>query len=224
MSLFDGVDLSDEQKEKLQANIDSHNAENFVSKSEFEAVESKKNELLGEKKAEQQKRREAEEAAEAARLAKAEKDGDVEAINRSWKEKFDKVNGELEGLKASDKKSKINAIADQFINSKVVDDPLIRDAMRQKLTSRLDLRDGKPVVLNKDGELTVSSTDELFSEFESDEQNKPHLVANRASGGGAGGSGNGNGAGGAKKSLTEIPVGDKEGRIAAIAARRQSQS
>jgi len=81
----------------------------------------------------------------------------------------------------------ISAYIDKFVIENVVPDNLVRDAIRAKISSRLDVRDSH-IVETKDSELTGRTGDQLLAEIKADEGYSNHMVANRAKGGGAIGS------------------------------------
>ena len=204
--------LSPELKAKIEADI----AAKFVAKSEFDAVNAKKEELLGEtKKAKEAARLAAEQAAEEARQ-KAIKDKDIEGLNASYAEKEAALNARLAQIEGQVKTEKIGALAQKFVSEKFVRDPVISEAIAEKFAKRLDIRDGKIVVLGADGALTGLSVDDLQTEFLNNGAYKAHIISTNASGGGASG-GSRNGTGGANvKPLTQAKT--KEERRAAIAA------
>jgi len=199
MSIFDGVELTDEQKQQLEAKI----GENYVSKTEFESVKTNRDETLTEKKREQEERRKQEDVAEAARIeaerAKAEKSGDLESLKSSYQEKIDVMQKQIESFNTEKIDSRLNKIATDFVNSNFVDDPVIRDAMTNKFKQRLGDDNGNTVVRDPNGNLTALSVEDLQTEFLANSAHKPHLVASNASGGGAsGGQSSGGGAANSK--------------------------
>jgi len=225
MSIFDGVELSDEQKEQIQKNHDAEVSNGFVKKADFEAVNKKREELLGETKAAKEAKRLADEEASEAKHQKAQKDGDIESLNNSWQERFDGLQLKLDEKNIKEQQAAVSSVARKFVDSNVVDDSLVRTAMTEAISKRLDVREGKTVVLDAEGNLTSLSEDDLFSEFKSSSMYKPHLVASKASGSGAdSGSNNSGSAGIGEKSLSSVSINDKEGRINAIKQRRQQNS
>ncbi len=86
----------------------------------------------------------------------------------------------------------VGVFADKFISDNVVNDSLVRDAIKAKITNRLGVRDGNVVELNG-SELTGKTGDQVLSEIRADKGYSNHLVANSAKGGGANGSTNGDG-------------------------------
>ncbi len=84
----------------------------------------------------------------------------------------------------------VDSFVDKFINSNVVNDSLVRDAIKSKISTRLGVRDGNIVELNG-SELTGKTGDQVLSEIKSNKDYSNHLITNNAKGGGAtGGSGN----------------------------------
>jgi hypothetical protein len=219
MDIFNGVELSDEQKAAIQENLNSAIESEFVSRTEFDAVFGKKEELLAEAKRAKDAKRAAEEEAEQKRLEAAAKNGDIESLTKSYEEKLAGLQSQLNERIEGDRKREIGNIASGFVNENVVDDPLIRKAMTEELSKRLDLREGKPVVLDTEGNLTALSTDDLFSEFQNASVYKPHLVASKASGGSATGSTSTSNVSGnlANKNLADCKT--QEERLAVLKAR-----
>lgn len=222
MDIFNGVDLSDEQKEALQANLNS-SLEGYVPKTEFESVLKNKNDLLAEKKEEQRKAQEAQAEAEKARLEKAAASGDVESIKKSYEERIAALTGEIDIYNTEKKTNTLSSIARKFVEDNVVDEPFIRKSVTAEIVKRLDVRDGKTVVLSADGGLSSHSVDDLFSEFKTSAEFKPHIVASKASGSGASGGkqAGSNGVDLSEKSLAQCET--KEDRVAVIAARRAAR-
>ncbi len=183
---FDGVELSDEVKQSLIKQVEEKMA-GTVSQEEFGKVLANRDELLGEKKNAQQKAQEKAEEAEQARLEAAKKGGDIESLDASWQEKYNSLQSELNDMRAGVKKAKVNELSLGFVNECVVDDAVSREAVQAAITKRLDLRDGKPVVLDPDGNLTALSVNDLFNEFKTADKYKSHILATKADGGGAAG-------------------------------------
>lgn len=204
MSIFDDVDgLSPEIKTVLESKL----GEAYVPKSEFEAVKNKKDELLTETKKAKEAAKAAQELADKERQEKLASSGDIEALKKFYQDQLDATKGELEGIKTQTKAQQLSALATDFVSSKFIDDAVIRKAVTSEFKSRLDLREGKPVVLDAEGNLTGLSLQDLQNEFLSAQIYKPHIVATKASGGGANG-GNGN-SGGAAKTMTKAVFDSK---------------
>lgn len=86
----------------------------------------------------------------------------------------------------------ISVFVDKFVDENVVQDSLVRDAIRTKISTRLGIRDNNIVEMN-DSELTGRTGDQLLAEIKSDKGYSNHLIANKAKGGGStGGAGTNN--------------------------------
>jgi len=202
---------------ELKAQIEETLKAQFVAKTEFDAVLAKKEELLGEKKSEQKKAQEAAAAAELAKLEAAKKSGDVESLTASYEAKLKEATEQLNTIQNGLKAEKIGSMAKQFVGEKFVNDPVIAEAISEKFSRRIDMREGKTVVLDADGNLTALSIDDLKEEFLKNGQYKAHIISTNASGGGATGGKTTTTGGGAAKDLTQAKT--KAERIAVISAR-----
>lgn len=96
-----------------------------------------------------------------------------------------------EKSRLEDKQSQVvNSFVDKFVNEHVVNDSLVRDAIKSKISSRLGVRGDNIVELNG-SELTGKTGAQVLDEIRTDKGYSTHLIANNASGGGAlGGAGN----------------------------------
>ncbi|AIS12640.1 hypothetical protein JM49_13435 [Pseudomonas chlororaphis subsp. aurantiaca] len=178
--------------------------------------------LLDEKKAEKRKREEAEEAARVEREEAARKSGNVEELERSWSEKYNRREAELNGMLEQERGTLSGQIRDLTVGRTATDIasalaiPGSAKALLPHIERRLSVeqRDGKPVVvvLDQQGKLSAATLEELKAEFANDVAFAPLIAGSKASGGGAGGAGGG---GGAPKGKIG---GTKEERQAAIAS------
>ena len=186
-------------------------------------LKSKVQELLDEKKAADKARKDAEEQARLDREEAARKSGNVEELERSWTEKFNRREAELNGMLESERGTLSTQIRDLTVGRTATDIasslaiPGSAEALLPHIERRLSVeqRDGKPVVvvLDKEGKLSASTLDELKAEFANNAAFAPLIAGSKASGGGAGGAGNGGGA--AKGNIG----GTKTERTAAIASK-----
>jgi len=181
---FEGVELPDEVKEALNKQHEDA-LKGMVSADEFNKVLSNRDDLKTEKMKALQQRKEAEEAAEAARLEAAQKNGDTESLNASWQKKFDSLSSEFNGLVEKNKKAAIDMAANEFVSEHVVNDAFSREAMSDAFAKRLDIRDGAQVVLDAAGNLTALDVNDLKKEFLASTKYHAHLVGTNASGGSA---------------------------------------
>ncbi|PIB57246.1 hypothetical protein [Pseudomonas sp. 2995-1] len=186
-------------------------------------LKAKVDELLGEKKAAEKARKDAEEQARLEREEAARKSGNVEELEKSWSEKFNRREAELNGLLEQERGTLSTQIRDLTVGRTATDIasalaiPGSAKALLPHIERRLSVeqRDGKPVVvvLDQQGKLSAATLDELKAEFANDTAFAPLIAGSKASGGGAAGAGGGGGA--AKGKIG----GTKEERQAAIASR-----
>lgn len=186
-------------------------------------LKAKVDELLGEKKLAEKKAREAEELARTEREEAARKSGNVEELEKSWSEKYNRREAELNGTLEQERTTLSTQIRDLTVGRTATDIasalaiPGSAKALLPHIERRLSVeqRDGKPVVvvLDAQGKLSAATLDELKAEFANDTAFAPLIAGSKASGGGAGGAGGGGGA--AKGKIG----GTKEERQAAIASR-----
>jgi len=176
-------ELLDKQKSELTAQFEE----------DTKGLKQSQQALLSEKKAEQEKRELAAAEAEKVRLEKAAKDKDVETLTQSYEEKMEALRKENDNLLNGIKQGKITELASGFVNTNVVDDAFSRQAMQDVYSKRLDIREGKPVVLDVEGNLTALSIEDLNREIMSSSLYSNHIKSGNATGGGAAGGRSGGG-------------------------------
>ncbi len=197
--------------------------EGLPQQEDVSGLKAKVDELLGEKKAAEKARKDAEEQARLEREEAARKSGNVEELEKSWSEKFNRREAELNGLLEQERGTLSTQIRDLTVGRTATDIasalaiPGSAKALLPHIERRLSVeqRDGKPVVvvLDQQGKLSAATLDELKAEFANDTAFAPLIAGSKASGGGAAGAGGGGGA--AKGKIG----GTKEERTAAIASR-----
>ena len=197
--------------------------EGLPQQEDVSGLKAKVDELLGEKKLAEKKAREAEEAARLEREEAARKSGNVEELERSWSEKYNRREAELNGMLEQERGTLSGQIRDLTVGRTATDIASAlavqgsAKALLPHIERRLSVeqRDGKPVVvvLDAQGKLSAATLDELKAELANDTAFAPLIAGSKASGGGAGGAGGG---GGAPKGKIG---GTKEERTAAIASR-----
>lgn len=197
--------------------------EGLPQQEDVSGLKAKVDELLGEKKAAEKARKDAEEQARLEREEAARKSGNVEELEKSWSEKFNRCEAELNGMLEQERGALSGQIRDLTVGRTATDIasalaiPGSAKALLPHIERRLSVeqRDGKPVVvvLDQQGKLSAATLDELKAEFANDTAFAPLIAGSKASGGGAAGAGGGGGA--AKGKIG----GTKEERQAAIASR-----
>ncbi|MBJ2270746.1 hypothetical protein JFT60_25545 [Pseudomonas sp. MF6772] len=197
--------------------------EGLPQQEDVSGLKAKVDELLGEKKAAEKARKDAEEQARLEREEAARKSGNVEELEKSWSEKYNRREAELNGMLEQERGTLSGQIRDLTVGRTATDIasalaiPGSAKALLPHIERRLSVeqRDGKPVVvvLDQQGKLSAATLDELKAEFANDTAFAPLIAGSKASGGGAAGAGGGGGA--AKGKIG----GTKEERTAAIASR-----
>ena len=172
--------------------------------------------LLAEKKAEQEKQQQLSDEAETARLAKAAQDKDVSTLSESYEAKLQAERDTLAALQAENEKltsgikqGEISKLANSFVSSNIVDDAFSRQAMQDVYSKRLDIREGKTVVLDVEGNLTALSVEDLNKEIMTASIYANHIRSNKSTGGGATGNRTTGGAGGTGKKYSELTPDQK---------------
>ncbi|MAO24250.1 MAG: hypothetical protein Unbinned3818contig1000_42 [Prokaryotic dsDNA virus sp.] len=193
--------ILDKQKEDLAAQFAN----------ETKGLKESQQALLAEKKAEQEERQRLANEAERFALEKATKDKDVETLSRSYEEKLAAMQKQNESLQNGIKQGEISKLASDFVNTNVVDDAFSRQAMQDVYSKRLDIRDGKPVILDAGGNLTAMSIEDLNREIMSSSIFANHIRSGNATGAGLTGS---RYSGGAAKPDTQTPLGQNTAHLA----------
>ena len=165
--------------------------------------------VLAEKKAQQERAEEAQKRLEELTEAKQRKDGDVESIDKSHKERYAKLKKEMEDaiavrekeLDALIRKTQVSALLDGNV------DPTAKRWIERDILerTRLESVDGKRLVrvLDEEGNPTAQSLDEFIKSNVLDNKDyAKYVIGSRGAGGGANGTPSGGGANG--KTLSEM--------------------
>ena len=135
---------------------------------------------------------------------------DVEALERSYKEKLEKTSTEYETRINEAEGSLRNMLVDNVATKLANEISTVPDLMSGAISARLttEIVDGKATtrVLDRDGKPSALTVDELKKEFIANERFSSIIVGSNASGSGAIGSGNG---GGAAKKFSEMSEADR---------------
>ena len=161
-----------------------------VPREDVSGLKRKIDELLTEKKTVQQKASEAEELARVQAAEKMRKANDFEQLYNSSESERQKASEELATLKANLQKQQIAGQAGQ-VASELTKDVARAKLLTEQISSRLSLVDGEIRVLDVNGNLTVSTVQELTQSIKAE---YPFLVdGSQAAGGGATGGNSGAG-------------------------------
>lgn len=180
-------DLYEKDGEKYKLKV-----EGLPASQDTAGLERKVEELLTERKRDQEKREAAEKKAKEAEIEAAKKAGDVEALEKSWEEKLTRVENEyrakleeaqgaITGLTSGQEATRIAAELAAVINGVSMSTHLERILERRLKT---EIRDGRPttVVLDKDGKPSAMTVEELKVEVKSDPSNAPLISGSKADG------------------------------------------
>lgn len=192
MDLSKIKDLTDDQKKAI---LEEHDSELLELKKNHDGLLANAKKTSDIKKLQDEQLKKDKEKSDSARMQNATSLEAVKTLLAEEKEMrvaMEKriVDAEKQRVEISDGQI-IGDFVDKFITGNVVNDALVRDAIKDKISTRLGIRDGK--VLEFDGfELTGKTGNQVLSDIKADKAYANHLIANRAKGGGAkGGEGEG---------------------------------
>lgn len=204
---LDSLEGLDESQHALYTEKDGKfflNIDGLPQQEDVTGLKNKVNELLAEKKAAEKKAQEAADAARREAEEAARKSGNVEALEKSWQEKYSRREAELSGQLETERNTLQSQIKSLTVGRTATDlaaELAIQGSAKALLPHierrlGMDIRDGKPtvVVLDVAGNPSAATLDELKAEFTNDSAFAPLIVGSKASGGGAGGAGKGGGA------------------------------
>ena len=180
--------LLDEQKATLAAEFEES----------VKGLKANQAALLEEKQERQRAIDEAKAQAEKEALEKAAANKDVETLTASYEEKLKLKQEELDKILLDNKSKTKSQLASDFLTEYGVGSQLALDAMKSEYQQRIDIRDGKTVVLDPEGNLTALTIDDLNKEFLTNSRYADNIKGSNAAGGGANGN-KGNGGGATKK-------------------------
>ena len=179
--------------EELTAELSALSAANEKLTSDVVAMQSKMDELLGETKKAKDAKREAEKEQQRIADEKAHKDGDFEQLLKSSEETRQSLQDDYDKLNLSIAKDKVKIAASTIANKLAEGENvgLLSDFIQRRLKHTAE----GVKVTDKDGQLTVSSLDDLAKEFSGDARYAALLKGNKSAGGGASGGQNKSGGG-----------------------------
>lgn len=148
-----------------------------------------------------------------AREEAAKKAGNIDELQKSWQEKFDKAIGETESKYKTENESLASDLNVEMIEKKATELaaalalPESADVLYPHIKARLrvEVRDGRrqTVVVDREGKASAATLADLKKEFAANKAFAPILAASRASGGGANG---GKGGGAADKAISRAEL------------------
>ena len=178
MELEEALKLIDEQKASMATMLE-----------ENKGMSTKLTELLDETKAAKKARKEADDAATKAKDDAAHKAGDFESLLNSSKEEHEATKTELQKLRDGIGTEKVTTEATKLAATLAEGENV--SLLSSFIERRLRYDEGAVKVTDPDGKLTVSTLDDLSTQFSNDKRYASLLKGNQSSGGGAGGGGGG---------------------------------
>jgi predicted RNase H-like nuclease (RuvC/YqgF family) len=184
MEFLNDIDLDQELKTQLQQKIDEAMKAKVAEEleSQTKGLKAKNDELLAEKKAIQRAREEsdAKTRAEAEELAK--KQNNFQQLYESQKEEADALRSKIEEMNKLAVRQTVQSQASKFAVS-LTKDVNKAKLLEEKISQRLTILEGEVRVTDGNGQLTVSTIDDLVSSIKTE---YPFLVDGiQATGGGA---------------------------------------
>lgn len=180
---LDGIELTDEQKQALIAAN-----EGYKSPDEYEqdtaGLKAKRDELLKTIADNKEKQKQAESEAEKQRLSQLEKEKNYKELAASYQEKLAEIEKQRneEALAAQAKTLDATALE---LAGQIADGPNAK-LLSRFIRERLGFVDGNQVVLNSEGQTTVSTTEQLVQEFKDNKDFSALITVTRANGGAGG--------------------------------------
>lgn len=146
-------------------------------------------ELLEESKTAKEAKRRAEEEAERAREEKARKDGDYKTLAEQYEGKLKEWETRYEQERKERAKDAVNREAMRLAAS--LSEGPNAEILSEFISRRMRYEDGKVKVTDAEGNLTISSLDDLQAEFRNDQRFAALVTGTKGSGSGAAGQGGG---------------------------------
>lgn len=175
--------------EAVQKELEGKNAALEDMQKQFDAVKAKADQLLDETKKAKNKAREEADIATQAQNDKAKKNGDYEQLLQSSEKERQALSEQLTTLNTRVSTERVRAESMKLAAE--LADGANAELLSEFVSKRLRYTDDGLKVLDKNGELTVSSVDDLKREFEASDKYVSLLRGNKSNGGGATGDGGG---------------------------------
>lgn len=177
---FDGIELSEEVRKKIEAQNASLNE---YDPDEVTRLRNHNETLLGEKKAQQRKaEEEAERAAEAERQ-RLEQKKDYETLYKTSQETLKEYKEREEATTRKATQEKVNTVALEIAGK--LSDGADAELLATFIKGRLRAEGGEIKVTDADGNLTISTFEDLQNEFKGDAKYASLVKVTKASGGGS---------------------------------------
>lgn len=198
-----GSSDGDGDNEFTKEAFDELKKENETMKTDNLSMKSKMDELLGETKKAKTARKEAEEAARVLADKKSRDDGNFEELYHSSEQARETLQSDIDSMVLNTAKDKESSIAKTIAMELADGDNAL--ILSDYIAKRLKFSDNEVKILDINGQLTVSTVEDLKTEFKNNSRYSSLLKGNQASGSGAPGGKSGSAAG---KVLTRADFGN----------------
>lgn len=155
---------------------------------EIERLKQHNEKLIGEKRQRDEAARQAQAERERIEQEAAKKNGDYEALEKSYQEKLQARENELNELYKQRDAQSINGES-QRLASQLADTPTNQRLLQRFIKDRLSVVDGQVKVVDEQGQPSASTIDDLANEFRSSGIYDSLLTGTRGSGSGGNGTG-----------------------------------
>ena len=155
---------------------------------EIERLKQHNEKLIGEKRQRDEAARQAQAERERIEQEAAKKNGDYEALEKSYQEKLQARENELNELYKQRDAQSINGES-QRLASQLADTPTNQRLLQRFIKDRLSVVDGQVKVVDEQGQPSASTIDDLANEFRSSGIYDSLLTGTRGSGTGGNGTG-----------------------------------
>lgn len=179
----DEYDSLDESQKSLYAVDDGGYQLAIEGVPDVSGLEKKVTELLGEKKAEQERRRQAEDEANRKKEEAARQKGDIETLEKSWQEKLTTRERELQAtIEAHESRLRtllVDNVAQSLATTLAGDSAAI---LMPHIRARLTVEDGKTRVVDAEGKPSAATLEDLEKEFKENKLFAPVVIVSKATG------------------------------------------
>lgn len=156
--------------------------------SEIERLKQHNEKLIGEKRQRDEAARQAQAERERIEQEAAKKNGDFEALEKSYQQKLQEREDELNALRQQQDTQRVNTAASQLAQQ-LSDNQSNQMLLQRFIKDRLSVVDGQVKVTDADGKPSASTIDDLANEFKTSGVYDSLLTGTRASGTGGQGQG-----------------------------------
>lgn len=170
---------------------------------QIEALKQHNEKLIGEKRQRDEVARQAQLEREKIEQEAAKKNGDFEALEKSYQEKLQAREAEIADMRSKSDKQSIQSES-QRLASQLADSPHNQRLLQRFINDRLTVVDGQVKVTDEQGKPSASTLADLENEFKTSGMYDSLLTGTRASGSGAQGQG-----AGASKSASEYTESER---------------